>query len=120
MLGLSRGVNTPCSRVCKPSALGATVTYFSNMVCRKRVNDSLNQLRTLLPQSAFMKKDMASILEQTVEYINIMHNILNEEEPACLSKVPIDYLNYLKKYEYLCILKCKHIFTSQGILSATI
>ncbi|CAK8673733.1 unnamed protein product [Clavelina lepadiformis] len=61
---------------------------------RKRINTSLEQLRTLLPYSVNMKKDMASLLEQTVEYINIMHTVLNEDKPACLNKV---YLAYRQK-----------------------
>uniref|UniRef100_H2XM01 BHLH domain-containing protein n=3 Tax=Ciona intestinalis TaxID=7719 RepID=H2XM01_CIOIN len=65
-------------------------------VRRKRINNSLDKLRTLLPHSVNIKKDMASLLEQTVEYINIMHTVLNEDKPACLNKV---YIAYRQKTE---------------------
>nr|CAB3263025.1 uncharacterized protein LOC100186742 [Phallusia mammillata] len=71
---------------------------FFDKTCRKRINNSLEQLRKLLPYSVNMKKDMASLLEQTVEYINIMHTVLNEDKPACLNKV---YLSYRQKTEQI-------------------
>lgn len=63
---------------------------------KKRVNSSLDKLRTLLPYQANMKKDMASLLEQTVEYMNVMHKVLNESDPECLGKV---YTAYREKTE---------------------
>uniref|UniRef100_H2ZHN1 BHLH domain-containing protein n=1 Tax=Ciona savignyi TaxID=51511 RepID=H2ZHN1_CIOSA len=67
-----------------------------NFIIRKRINSSLDKLRTLLPHSVNIRKDMASLLEQTVEYINIMHTVLNEDKPACLNKV---YISYRQKTE---------------------
>ena len=64
---------------------------------RKRINNSLDQLRTLLPHTTNMKKDMASLLEHSVEYINIMHKVLNEDKPACLNKVSLLLLLYSPK-----------------------
>ena len=45
---------------------------------RKRINNSLDRLRILLPHQSNMKKDMASLLEQAVEYVNVMHRVLND------------------------------------------
>nr|XP_039270301.1 uncharacterized protein LOC120345005 isoform X1 [Styela clava] len=85
---------------------------------RKRINNCLGQLRSLLPFTNSMKRDMASLLEQTVEYINTMHTVLNEEKPACLSRVYMTYQKKIEEYDFCrksCVPKStKKKFSSVG------
>lgn len=53
------------------------------------MNLALDKLRTLLPYATIIKKDMASLLEQTVEYINIIHKHCNRHNGDHLKRVSV-------------------------------